>query len=197
MKISSFSRRVDLFKREQWSSEYKALNPCATVPVLVDDDTTVFDSSAIAIYLVEKFAKDDSLYPKDCKAKSKVNERLFYVGSYIFPRMFQIFVPVAFGRESEISKPKLDEMLRGYETIENFLNGNEYLSGSTLTLPDLYLWSLMEFLDQLIPVDAEKFPKFMSWLTLMRKHPSYAFNKAGADEHAAIYWKSIEKQKSV
>lgn len=191
-----FFRRVDLFKREQWSPEFKALNPAATVPVLIDGDTTVFDSSAIAIYLVEKHAKDDSLYPKDFKKKSKVNERLFYVASYIFPRLHQIFVPVAFGRECEIAKPKIDEMLRGYETIENFLSGHDYLAGSTMTLPDLYLSCCMEFLDQLIPVDAEKFPKFVSWLTLMRKHPKYWFNKAGADELFAIYQKGIEMQKS-
>lgn len=176
--------------------EFKALNPAATVPVLVDGDTTVFDSSAIAIYLVEKYAKDDSLYPKDFKLKAKVNERLFYVGSYIFPRVYQVFVPVALGRENGISQVKIDEMMRGYETIENFLDGHEYLSGDKMTLPDLFLWCSMEFLDQLIPVDAEKFPKFTAWLTLMRKHPNYWFNKAGADEHVAIYKKALEKQQA-
>lgn len=51
--------------------------------MLVDGDLKVFDSSAIAIYLVENYAKDDSLYPKDPVKRVKVNEKLFYVSSTV------------------------------------------------------------------------------------------------------------------
>ena len=50
------------------------------------------NSHAIAIYLVEKYAKNDSLYPKDLIKRTKVNEILFYDASYVFPRVFQITV---------------------------------------------------------------------------------------------------------
>jgi GST-like protein len=45
---------VDTRKGEQHAAAFKALNPNAKVPVIVDDGATVFDSSAILLYLAEK-----------------------------------------------------------------------------------------------------------------------------------------------
>lgn len=170
----------------------KLINPTSTVPALIDNDTKVFDSSAIGIYLVEKYAKDDSLYPKDLKLRTKVNERLFYISSFMFPRAYFIFVPGYGGEETEIPQEKIDGVMRGYQTIETFLEGNVYLTGKTLTLADLSLWPLMESFVQIIPLEKEKFPNFDRWMTKMREHPSSAMNKKGADEHIAFYRQCIE-----
>lgn len=155
--------------------------------MLVDGDTKIFDSNAIAIYMIEKFAKDDSLYPKNLEQRTKVNERLFYVASYMFPRGYQIIFPVIFGKETGISDQKMAELIRGYETIESFLVGNDFLAGSTLTLCDLSLWCLMESGCQLVPLHAEKYPNFNRWITKMRELPTYAVNKEGADMHIGFY----------
>lgn len=45
---------VDTRKGEQHAPAFAALNPNAKVPVIVDGETTVFDSSAILLYLAEK-----------------------------------------------------------------------------------------------------------------------------------------------
>ncbi len=45
---------VDTRKGEQHLPAFTALNPNAKVPVIVDDTTTVFDSSAILLYLADK-----------------------------------------------------------------------------------------------------------------------------------------------
>jgi GST-like protein len=45
---------VDTRKGEQHAPAFTALNPNAKVPVIVDGATTVFDSSAILLYLAEK-----------------------------------------------------------------------------------------------------------------------------------------------
>lgn len=148
--------------------EYKAINPTSTVPVLLDDDIKVFDSSAIGIYLVEKYAKGNDLYPKDLILKTKVNERLFYIASFMFPRGFQVFGPTLFGNQTEIPQKVIDDLHRGYQTVETILEGNEYLIGDTLTLADLSLWCLSESGCQVVEIDAEKFPNYTRWLTKMR-----------------------------
>ncbi len=45
---------VDTRKGEQHSDAYKAINPNAKTPAIVDGDATVFDSNAILLYLAEK-----------------------------------------------------------------------------------------------------------------------------------------------
>lgn len=184
-----------MFNGEHMTPEYKKINPTSTVPALIDSDGfQVFDSSAISIYLVEKYAPDQSLYPKDLKQRTTVNERLFYVSSYMFPRIYQIFVPGYFGNENEIPQEKIDGILRGYETIETFLKNDDYLAGSSLTLADLSLWAIMESLNQVIPIDEGKFPSFVSWLARLRELPTYALNKEGADVHISYYRECIAKR---
>jgi len=186
-------REVDMLKGEHRTPEYIAINPTQTVPALKDGDVSVFDSSAISIYLADKYAKDDSVYPKDVALRAKVNERLFYVASYIFPRLYQICVPIYFGGATGIPQDKLDQMYRGYGEIEAFLAGSNYLAGDNITLPDLYLWAIMESQYQIIPIDAAKYPKFDRWFAKMREHPSFEFNKAGAVGHIAWYNECLQK----
>src|SRR3974390_3802601 len=45
---------VDTRKGEQHRPEFLAINPNAKLPAIVDDGVTVFDSSAILMYLAEK-----------------------------------------------------------------------------------------------------------------------------------------------
>lgn len=51
------------------------------------------DSHAILIYLIEKYAKNDDLYPKnDILLKTKIHEILFYEASWLFARIYEIAV---------------------------------------------------------------------------------------------------------
>jgi glutathione S-transferase len=182
-----------LFAGESHTPEFKTINPSGTVPALVDGDKKIFDSSAIAIYLVEKYGKDDSLYPKDLDERTKVNEVLFYASSFLFPRMFQIFVPGYRGIELEIPKDKIDGILIGYSTIDTLLKGNDFLSGNKMRLCDLSLWCMIESLSLIIPID--NFSNIVSWLERMRKLPTTELNKEGAKEHVKTYHDCIEKFK--
>lgn len=88
----SLSRYINLYREENLTAEFLTINPTGTIPALVDRDVTVWDSHAIGIYLVQKFAKDDKLYPKDFLKRTLVNERLFFEASFLFARLFEICV---------------------------------------------------------------------------------------------------------
>ena len=55
---------VDTRKGEQHTPAFLAVNPNAKVPAIVDGDATVFDSSAILLYLAQKTGK---FLPEDTK----------------------------------------------------------------------------------------------------------------------------------
>ncbi|KAF2889460.1 hypothetical protein ILUMI_16713, partial [Ignelater luminosus] len=72
------------------SPEYIKKNPQHTVPVLEDDGKTIWDSHAINIYLVSKYGKDDSLYPKDPYKRAIINQRFHFNTGVLQPTATQI-----------------------------------------------------------------------------------------------------------
>ncbi|XP_061988403.1 glutathione S-transferase 2-like isoform X2 [Rosa rugosa] len=62
-------KAVNLLKGEQFSPEFRKLNPIGCVPVLVDGDLAVSDSFAILLYLEEKYPQHP-LLPKDLQRKA-------------------------------------------------------------------------------------------------------------------------------
>lgn len=62
------------------------------MPTLVDGDYVLWDSHAINPYIVSKYAKDDSLYPKDIKKRGIVDNRLHYSNATIFNTFKDIVV---------------------------------------------------------------------------------------------------------
>jgi glutathione S-transferase len=157
----------------------------------------LFDSSAIAIYLVEKYAKDDSLYPKDVQKRAKVNEKIFYCSSSMFPTGFQIFYPVIFGTATEVDPAVLKKFERIIETVESFFANSEYVAGDTMTLADIFLWSLLESGNKVIPLDIEKSKNTIRFLEKMRELPSNEFMQQGVEMHISFYNICLERNKAM
>lgn len=69
------------------------LNPQHTIPTLLEEDGFVIcDSHAINAYLVNKYAKDDALYPKDYRKRAVVDQRLHFDTGILFTRLAYIIV---------------------------------------------------------------------------------------------------------
>lgn len=73
---------IDLpFEREDWgkgfqptdAAEFLALNPNAMVPVIQEDDFTLWESNSIIRYLVSRHS-DLALYPVEARARAKIDQ---------------------------------------------------------------------------------------------------------------------------
>lgn len=53
-------------------------------------------SRAIMAYLVSKYARNDSLYPKDTKERAKVDQMMYFDGGTLWPKIFNCYVCIDF-----------------------------------------------------------------------------------------------------
>ena len=73
---------VDLFTGEHHKPEFAKINPNCLVPVLEDGDFRLTESSAILKYLADKAGSP--AYPKDLKARARVNEMMDWFNANIY-----------------------------------------------------------------------------------------------------------------
>lgn len=62
---------LDILRGDQFSPEYKAINPKAVVPTLVHDDYIIPESTVICEYVDEVFP-DHAIYPQDPYQRAKI-----------------------------------------------------------------------------------------------------------------------------
>nr|QII57454.1 glutathione-S transferase delta8 [Xenocatantops brachycerus] len=172
---------VDL-KIEDMKDVYKDLktpemlkkNPQHTVPILEDNGIYISESRAIAMYLVSKYAKDDSLYPKDLNKRVLVDQRLFFDQDF-FHRILNVFMPVFQGKQADPSK--IEKVNDSLETLNRMLDSKQWLAGDKITIADYAVAisiSALEFIPD-SGIDATKQPNVKQWLSRVESsHPKYA-----------------------
>src|SRR5262249_43413846 len=131
---------VDGRKGDQHRPEYKAVNPNAKVPSIVDGDVTVFDSNAILLYLAEKTGK---FLPENTpKARGELLSWLMFVASGVGPYSGQA---VHFKNHApEKLKYAINrysfEAERHFGILNDRLAKNRYMLGDRYIIVDMAFW---------------------------------------------------------
>lgn len=132
-------RPIDIFKGEQHSAAFKAINPNAKVPAIVDGSATVFDSHAILLYLADKHG---AFVPEDRTEYATMLSWLQLVATGLSPFSGQAIhfmhyapeqLPYAINRYTK-------EVARHYAVLDERLAQAKYLAGDRYTIADMALW---------------------------------------------------------
>lgn len=86
---------IDYDAGEHLKEEFLKINPQHNIPTIDDEGFYLNESRAICAYLVNKYAKDDTLYPKDPKVRALVDQRLYFDMGVFYLRFSQIYVITA------------------------------------------------------------------------------------------------------
>uniref|UniRef100_A0A1Y9HAD7 glutathione transferase n=1 Tax=Anopheles farauti TaxID=69004 RepID=A0A1Y9HAD7_9DIPT len=172
---------INLLAGDHRKSEFLKMNPQHTIPVIDDDGVIVRDSHAIIIYLVQKYAKDDSLYPEDPVTRARVNAGLHFDSGVLFSRLRFYFEPILYEGSSEMPQHKVDYMQKGFELLDAALV-DDYIVGNTLTLADVSCIATIATMEEFFPMDRSKYPKLVAWIERLRNSlPGYEqLNQEGA-----------------
>ncbi|XP_037951869.1 glutathione S-transferase 1-like [Teleopsis dalmanni] len=168
-------KEINVAAGEHLQPEYLQKNPQHTMPLLEDDGKCIWDSHAIIAYLVRKYAKDDSLYPKDFYERAVVDQRLHFENGVLFTACIRQLVAVVFHGTptKEVVAERIKAINEAYETLEKFFGDHEYFAGNKLTIADFSIVSSVSSLAPISPVDVSKTPKLAAWFERMKELPYY------------------------
>nr|AEJ87243.1 glutathione s-transferase E2B [Anopheles plumbeus] len=173
---------VDLLAGAHLKPEFLKLNPQHTIPVLDDGGTIITESHAIMIYLVTKYAKNDTLYPKDPVKQARVNAALHFESGVLFARMRFIFERIIYFGKSDIPEDRIEYVQKAYRLLEDTLTDN-FVAGPHMTIADFSCISTISSLKGVVPMEQSEYPKIHAWIERLKQLPYYEeANGGGGDD---------------
>lgn len=145
---------VDTRKGDQLTPEFKAINPNAKTPALVDGDAVIFDSNAILLYLAEKTGQ--FLPANTPEARARMYSWLMFVATGIGPYCGQAVHFKHFAPEPKsYAVNRYDfEAARHWAIIEAQLAAHRYMLGDQYTLVDMAVWGWARVVPFILGPDA-------------------------------------------
>ena len=155
------AKEIDLDSEEHLKPEFLEMNPQHTIPTIDDNGYHLWESRAIMTYLAEQYGKDDSLYPKDAKTRSVVNQRLYFDACTLYKAFADYYYPELFfnGPKNQQEKTGIDT---AFSFLDKFLEGQDFVAGKTLTLADLTIVVTVATYET-VDYDFSKFKNVARW----------------------------------
>lgn len=172
---------VDLMTGAHHQEPFVSFNPSRLVPVLEDGDLKLTESSAILKYLADKF--DLPEYPKDLKARARVNEVMDWVNTNFYRDWgYNLCYPQLFPHHQRPTAEGQDVTVRWGSDKSKFwlqvLNdywlgdGRTWLTGDQITIADYFAASVVA-LGDMIRYDFSAYPNVSDWLSRMKALPNW------------------------
>jgi glutathione S-transferase len=131
---------IDLAAGAQRAADYLRINPNGVVPTLVDGDLVLWESSAILLYLAEKYPHG-GLLPTALDERARVYKWLVWQPATFNPPRQRLVAELA-RPDAERDQATIDALrgtiARNLETLAEALGAGEYLLGR-YTLADLVM----------------------------------------------------------
>jgi glutathione S-transferase len=167
--------QIDLAQGDQRRPEFQRLNPFARVPVLVDEDTTVYDSTIIIEYLEDEYPEPPVL-PTIGSSALRARARLFedFADTSFTPQVGQLMAEMA-RAEGERDQARLQRLHRLIERALDYLNheltGQQFLAGD-FSVADISFVPRLLVLGGLGIEAGTNRPNVDAWIKRMLERPS-------------------------
>ncbi|HUN57468.1 MAG TPA: glutathione S-transferase family protein [Candidatus Binataceae bacterium] len=119
---------VDLAQGEQRRPDFLRLNPFGRVPVLVDEDTVIYDSTIIAEYLEDEYPEPPLLPPLGAsalRARARILED--FADTSFTPQVGQLMSEMQ-KPETERDPARIQRVQRALDFLNRELQGQEFLA---------------------------------------------------------------------
>ena len=149
---------IDLGNPPDW---FLAASPLKKVPILIVDDTVIFESAVINEYIDEAY--QPTLQPKDLLLKAK-NRSWVEFSNNISLYTFQLTI-----KEGKIDfKRVLEDLLDDFDRVEEYLWAEPFFNGRQFSLVDASyapIFQRLHFLEQIYKpiIKKDRYPRLINW----------------------------------
>ncbi len=149
---------IDLGNPPDW---FLAASPLKKVPILIVDDTVIFESAVINEYIDEAY--QPTLQPKDLLLKAK-NRSWVEFSNNISLYTFQLTI-----KEGKIDfKKVLEDLLDDFDRVEEYLWAEPFFNGRQFSLVDASyapIFQRLHFLEQIYKpiIKKDRYPRLINW----------------------------------
>jgi glutathione S-transferase len=166
-----------------------ALNPKKQVPVLVDGDVVVYDSTLILEYLEERFP-EPPLYPSELALRARCRQLEAAADEIVFPAVWELinggFYPAAAGDTAAAerhgqAKGRVAELCEG---LDKELAGREYLCGR-FSVADIGTFIMLSTAATLGAPPPASCTQLQAWLARTSSRPAVRKELTAMAAHAA------------
>jgi glutathione S-transferase len=167
--------QIDLAQSDQRRPEFVRLNPFARVPVLVDEDTTVYDSTVIIEYLEDEYPEPPVL-PTIGSSALRARARLFedFADTSFTLQVGQLMTEMA-RPEAERDQGRVQRLHRLIERALDYVNheltGQQFLAGD-FSVADIAFAPRLLVLGELGLDASINRPNVDAWIKRMLERPS-------------------------
>jgi len=164
---------IDLRKNEQKTPEFLKLNPYGKVPVLIDEDVVVYDSTIINEYLNDEYP-NSPLMPEDSAGRARVRLLEDFCDNSFIPPAGLVLAEMHRAdaeRDAEKLRRYQGELGRVLGRLEGLLEGKPFLVGD-FSLADVAFVPRVMILAQMgIELDA-RLQNVAAWIARLQERPS-------------------------
>ena len=130
---------IDMGIGEHLGAEFRKLNPAGKLPALVDGDLVLTESSAIQLYLAEKYPQRGFI-PSAIAERAEMYRWIFFLATEIEQPLWRIALhtrmyPEAERRPQEVSLAERDGKSM-IEVLEQHMRQREFVVGDRVTVAD-------------------------------------------------------------
>jgi glutathione S-transferase len=170
---------VDLgSKRTKSGKDFKAINPKGYVPALeLEGGQVLTEGPAIVQYIADQKPASKLAPPAGTMDRSRLQEWLNYITAELHKSFSALFNPQAPDAYKEMTKANLGGR---FDLLTKSLQGKDYLMGSTFTVADAYLFTILGWSGH-VGIDLAKWPVLQAYWDRVAARPAV---KAALDAEA-------------
>lgn len=161
--------------------EMLAINPKGQVPVLVDGEVAIYDSTVILEYLEDRCA-EPALYPRDVAGRARCRQLEAAADEILFPHVWELIAEVFYKpapeRDGERIARARAAIAAQYAELDRRLAQGEYLCGA-FSVADIAFFLTMTFASSLGAAPNPGLMHLAAWAARVASRPAVARELAG------------------